>query len=341
MGSELKVESVYGEGSVFSFELWQKIENEEPLGEFRMISTEEENAGTYHEFFHAPKAHILLVDDTKMNITVAVNLLKKTEVQIDTALSGNEAIELAGKNSYDLILMDQRMPGMDGTQTLNNIRKLENGKNLETPVICLTADAIRGAKERYLAEGFTDYLTKPVDWRSLEKALLKYLPEEKIDKEKRIVETDEFEAEENNDEQNRLIMCMKAAGADVKKGMNFCMNEESIYKEVLYEYASEADERYGFMEKYYNEKDWKNYSVYVHSLKSSSKTIGVMDLYEMAANLEKASKENDSETIERNHAKAMTRYRKIVDVIKNSDDYTGNDAEKDGDIILEFAPVEK
>ena len=123
--------------------------------------------------------------------------------------------------------------------------------------------------------------------------------------------------------------------------MNFCMNEESIYKEVLYEYASEADERYGFMEKYYNEKDWKNYSVYVHSLKSSSKTIGVMDLYEMAANLEKASKENDSETIERNHAKAMTRYRKIVDVIKNSDEYTGNDAEKDGDIILEFAPVEK
>ncbi|MBR3475454.1 MAG: response regulator, partial [Oscillospiraceae bacterium] len=236
MGSELKVESVYGEGSVFSFELWQKIENEEPLGEFRMISTEEENAGTYHEFFHAPKAHILLVDDTKMNITVAVNLLKKTEVQIDTALSGNEAIELAGKNSYDLILMDQRMPGMDGTQTLNNIRKLENGKNLETPVICLTADAIRGAKERYLAEGFTDYLTKPVDWRSLEKALLKYLPEEKIDKEKRIVETDEFEAEENNDEQNRLIMCMKAAGADVKKGMNFCMNANPSRKSLSSSY---------------------------------------------------------------------------------------------------------
>ena len=178
MDSELKVESTYGKGSVFSFELWQKIIVDEPLGDYSAPTVEVQES--YHESFHAPSAYILIVDDTKMNITVAVNLLKKTGIRIDTATSGDDAISLCDKNKYDLILMDQRMPKMNGTQALAHIRELESGKNKDNPVICLTADAIRGARERYIAEGFTDYLTKPIDGRSLERALSTYLPKDKI-----------------------------------------------------------------------------------------------------------------------------------------------------------------
>ena len=101
-------------------------------------------------------------------------------IQIDTAESGEQAINLARENKYDLILMDQRMPQMDGTEALRHIREQKDGRNVTTPVICLTADAIIGAKERYMAEGFTDYLAKPINSHELEQTLIKYLPKDKI-----------------------------------------------------------------------------------------------------------------------------------------------------------------
>ncbi len=184
MGSKLNVSSKYGEGSVFSFELWQKIENDTPIGNY-----EKPSAGSaasvskkvdYHEAYLAPEAHVLVVDDTKMNVMVVKNFLKKTQIKIDTALSGPESIELAKENAYDVILMDQRMPDMDGTEAMQHIRELENGLNKDTPFICLTADVVKGAKERYMEQGFDDYLTKPVDSEELEKLVRKYLPDSKV-----------------------------------------------------------------------------------------------------------------------------------------------------------------
>ncbi|MBR0092141.1 MAG: response regulator [Lachnospiraceae bacterium] len=136
----------------------------------------------YTETFRAPDARILVVDDTEMNLVVMEGLLKQTALQIDTATGGRQALHLTEDTPYDLILMDQRMPEMDGIQTLQGIRAQEGGSNQNTPVICLTADAVQGARGRYLAEGFTDYLTKPVEILSLEAALMKYLPQEKVER---------------------------------------------------------------------------------------------------------------------------------------------------------------
>ena len=335
MGSELKVESKYGEGSVFSFELWQKIENSEPIGKYKLNSIEEAETDLYNESFHAPNAHILIVDDTKMNITVAINLLKKTRVKIDSALSGEEAISLAEKNHYDLILMDQRMPGLDGTETLKEIRVLENGKNKETPIICLTADAIRGARERYMAEGFTDYLTKPVEGRDLEKALIMYLPKDKVEK---LEICDEKKQQPVLNETESLFKELERIGLDTSKGMNYSMNDESIYREVLSEYASEAGTKKEAMLDYHNKKDWKNYMIYVHSLKSSSKTIGAMKLSEIAATLENAAKENNEVIIEKNHERAMDLYDNVVEGIMRVLDVAPGVSEEFE--ILEFAPVD-
>ena len=125
-------------------------------------------------------ARVLVVDDEPMNLIVSNGMFKNYGCIVTTCESGPEAIELCRENDYDIIFMDQRMPHMDGTQALNVIRSQHGGANLDTTVICLTADAVSGARERYIAEGFDDYLTKPIESANLERTIIRYLPEEKV-----------------------------------------------------------------------------------------------------------------------------------------------------------------
>ncbi len=347
MDSELKVESKYGVGSSFSFELWQKIEDETPLGEYGPGFSGEDDEGGYTESFTAPDARVLIVDDTKINLTVAVNLLKRTGIQMDTAISGCDAVKLAGENDYDVILMDQRMPGMDGTQALKKIRDLENGKNHDTPVICLTADAIRGAREKYMEEGFTDYLTKPVAGATLENMLLTYLPKEKI---KDVAAAAKPVAGENgpaaekrgpaekNASSDPLLSALQDAGVDTEEGAYYTAGDTELYREVLKEYADNAKERRALLHEYYGSRDWDNYGVYAHSLKSTSAMIGAGGLSELAARLEKASNDKDETVIDRYHERAMKLYDEVVGIIKRFISDDGEGASGDDYEILEFMP---
>ena len=189
MNGSIHVESVYGKGSTFVVTIPQKITDDKALGNFRdaFAKNVREKKG-YHESFTAPGARILVVDDTAMNLTVIKGLLRKTKIMVDTATSGAKALEMTMADAYDLILMDQRMPEMDGTETLHAIRAQQDGRNKEVPVICLTADALQGAREHYLAEGFSDYLSKPVDGVQLERMLQDYLPPEKLQGSGEIIE---------------------------------------------------------------------------------------------------------------------------------------------------------
>lgn len=333
MNSKLEVKSKYGEGSVFWFELWQKVENDEPIGTFEVTNGSEDEDEIYRESFHAPEALILIVDDTKMNIAVAANLLKRTGVRIHTATSGEEAIHLSDDNKYDMILMDQRMPGMDGTEAMNEIRGLDNKLNARTPIICLTADVIRGARERYIAQGFDDYLTKPIDARELEKMMLTYLPKEKI----QIVEdTDGKALPAASESAGVLFEVLAKAGVDARSGLYFCQNDMDMYKSILSEYCAEQKNKLPNLESCYGSHDWKNYEIYIHSLKSTSKTIGANKLFELAAELEAAAGRGDELMITDGHGKAMEMYRKIVQVIEeNLDIKTDDDAEEE---IFEFLP---
>ncbi|MCR5674118.1 MAG: response regulator [Lachnospiraceae bacterium] len=181
MGGSIEVDSRYGRGSTFTAYIPQEVTSAEPIGNFRERYENSIRAQKARkESFHAENAHILIVDDTELNLAVAKGLLKKTQIAIDTATGGEAAIRLARESRYDLILMDQRMPEMDGTTAMRKIKEDPNSLNGKTPFICLTADAITGARERYIAEGFNDYLTKPIDGASLEKVLLQYLPEAAI-----------------------------------------------------------------------------------------------------------------------------------------------------------------
>lgn len=182
MGSRLSVESVYGKGSCFSFILRQEVADDAPIGDYKKRLRESYEKGKEEELINVPGAKILVVDDNEMNLKVCVNLLKLMKIKPDTVSSGMEAIESMRKNVYDIVLLDHMMPKMDGIETLKKLQE-EGLVPPETVVIALTANAVVGAREMYLEAGFDDYLSKPVDLRALERALKKYLPESRQQKE--------------------------------------------------------------------------------------------------------------------------------------------------------------
>ena len=182
MGSELEVESTYGEGSDFHFVLRQRVCDPSPVGSFNPFTASVAGSHRRKEGsrFFAPSARILAVDDTPMNLQVICGLLKRTEMQIDTASSGEECLSRFGENDYDLVILDYRMPDLDGIETLALMHERYPDKASATPVICLTASALSGDRERILAAGFTDYLAKPINLAKLELALMNHLPPEKV-----------------------------------------------------------------------------------------------------------------------------------------------------------------
>ena len=178
MGSELEIESEYGKGSEFSFEIVQKVVDSTPIGDFKEKTPYSVQESDQLQDFTAPDAKILVVDDNRVNIKVLKGLLKKNKIQTEEAMSGKECLALAGQNTYDLIFLDHMMPEMDGIETLHVMKEKKLCENI--PVIVLTANAIVGDRERYLAEGFDDFMSKPVIPQALNEVLLKFLPKEKI-----------------------------------------------------------------------------------------------------------------------------------------------------------------
>ncbi len=331
MGSELKVSSVYGSGSTFSFDLWLKIENDTPLGDYRQIDVKDEGEHYYKESFHAENARILVVDDTEMNLLVITNLLKKTGIKIVTATSGEEAVNLAGRDHYDVILMDQRMPKMDGTEAMRLIRSSKDSPNAVTPQICLTADVIKGAKDRYISMGFDDYLTKPVDGSQLEKKLVKYIPEEKITQ----VTSSDDTSEKSVDEP--VFEKLREEHVDIISGLSYSSQDPKLYKSILISYCKEQPERAENLQKSFDDKDWNNYGIYVHSIKSSSKMIGATKLYELAAASEAAAKEEKSGKVEDSHDIIMDMYLRLAGIIRECLNVEADDPQEEDD-ILEFDP---
>ena len=186
MDGFVRVESTYGQGSAFSVSLPQTVIDDTPIGEFGGVAVgahRDRNEGEIA--FTAPDAKILIVDDNKVNLVVAKGLIKETQIQIDTVLSGEEALEKIKENKYNIILLDHMMPVMDGMETLARMKKQEENASRNAVVIALTANAISGSRERYIAAGFEDYLSKPINAQRYKEMVYKYLPSELVHVEKR------------------------------------------------------------------------------------------------------------------------------------------------------------
>jgi len=312
MGANLMVNSVYGQGSNFSFQIVQQIMNPEPIGDFRenykrSLSQHKE----YRESFTAPDAKILVVDDTIMNLTVIKGLLKQTKIQIDTALNGAECLKLVQKTHYDIIFIDHMMPGMDGIETLRAMKVLDDNLNKETPVISLTANAISGAREKYIAAGFQDYLTKPINSVKLEELMVKLLPKDKVHEPSEQEELPAATAEETS-----LPEWLKnVSGLDTKAGIEHCGSEEA-YLDVLEVFANSIVTGSEEIQTYFGSEDWKNYTTKVHALKSTAKVIGAQELSSKAKRQEDAGRSNYIEEIKLNHAALIDLYRSYADKLK-------------------------
>lgn len=285
MDTKLEVKSVYGEGSDFSFEVEQQVLYWEELGDYNAKYKEYlESQETYHEKFWAPDAQILVVDDTPINLTVVKGLLKYTKIKIDTAESGMGTLQMVREKKYDIIFIDHRMPDMDGIQTLEALKKLEDNLSKDAPCIALTANAGAGARDEYISAGFNDYLSKPVNGELLEDMIKKYLPKDKIqevtaDKSMAGSQDKDKEAEKEED------VLEKLRGIDLSEAEKNCGSRD-ILRDVVAEFLTTIDPKADSIEKFASEGDYRNYTVAVHALKSSARLIGAMELSSMAAYLE-------------------------------------------------------
>ena len=174
MQGHIKVESEYGKGSTFTVSIPQKIIDRQPVGNLEVVLHERrENRKISNNFFTAPEARVLIVDDNAMNLSVMKGLLKRTGIMVDLVASGKECLEYTKQKKYQVILMDHMMPELDGVQTLHLVRADDSNPNQNTSVIALTANAIAGCREMYLGYGFNDYISKPIQVEKLDEMLLR------------------------------------------------------------------------------------------------------------------------------------------------------------------------
>lgn len=317
MGSFLEVESVYGEGSNFHFKLKQKVVRWEPLGDYE-ASYRAYVSGfkKYKEKFVAPDAEILVVDDNSMNLMVFKSLIKQLSVRIDTAGSADEGIALTRTKKYDMLFLDHMMPQKDGIEALHEIRSQEDNPNIETPTICLTANAVSGAREEYLGAGFDDYLTKPIDSDKLEEMMLRYLPERKVKK----TEGNEADVPEDVEDNIKTIpeslKALQSTSIDVGVGIKNSGTREA-YMTLLKVFYESIDEKKKELEQFYSDEDFKNYTIKVHALKSSARLIGAVDFGEKAQELENAGKSGNYEYIRENHPVLMDEYTVFQKVLES------------------------
>ena len=321
MGSELKVESVFHKGSTFSFDIRQTVIKWEPIGDYERAFTTAHQSKVFTQSFQAPNAKVLVVDDADVNLLVFANLLKKTKIKIDTASSGVEMLQMVRMNHYNMIFLDHRMPGMDGIEAFHNMKKITDGLNYNTPVVALTANAVLGARQLYIDEGFSDYISKPVDTVRLEQILLEYLPPDLVIRGEDMQDDNAsspvvYEEPEIPDESESESSPYKnIPGIDYDAAVTNCGTEDT-FVQALEIFYNTLDKKADDIERFEREKDIKNYTVLVHALKSAARLVGALKLSDDAKYLEACGDKQDIEEIEAKTPALLSQYRGYKPVLE-------------------------
>ena len=342
MGGKIVVQSKYGEGSTFTVILNQKI-SEKTLEELEL-----ETPKATKNSFVGNGQRILIVDDNAVNLKVALRLMKPYNLDIETLTSSKDCIsKIVAGNKYDLVMLDDMMPEMSGVEVL---KYLKENIGYNTPTIALTANAISGMKEKYLNDGFTDYLSKPIDKNNLEDLLIKYLGntsstskevsndiketvnkvEEEVKEQVEEVKEQVEKVKENVEEKitqdttntidNHSKDYLLNNNVDLDKALE-SLGDMEMYDETVQDFLVEADGKLSDIEKFKNAQDMPNYAILVHSLKSDSKYLGMMDLADIAYKHEMASKENNVDFVNSNYDELMKLAKEKIEMLKK---YIGN-----------------
>lgn len=321
MGGKINVRSEYGVGSVFEIIIDQKVIDATPMQhQFTIDRTNDELPTSGKITIH--DTHVLLVDDNQINLIVSKALLNSYGLTVDTANDGAAAVTACRNTHYSIVFMDQMMPGMDGIEAMKQIRELDSyyASGGESKIIVLTADAIRGSREHLLAEGFDEYLGKPMNLKQLERLLKLYLPSDKIEISSYVPKDDETKtASVSEHEINYLKETL--TGMDVSLGLKNCGGNLENYLNVLkinYTYGNKHLEELRDM---LSQKDYQNYTIKIHSMKSTTLSIGAVITSNMAREQEKAGRDGDYDYIEQNFEPFQKEYeaqlRKIEEVLRH------------------------
>jgi signal transduction histidine kinase/CheY-like chemotaxis protein len=286
MGGSVTVSSVYGEGSTFSANIPQEIINAAPLGDILNSAPADTFAEKTDVRFIAPEANILVVDDIVTNLDVVKGLLAPYQMDITVCTTGAEAVQLVQKNSYDIVFMDHMMPGMDGIEAARRIRSLDNGYK-KLVMIILTANAVSGMKEMFLAEGFNDFLSKPIEIAKLDEIMAKWIPPDKQIKDGAGIKRQSFNSG----------FGIVIPGVDTRKGITMTGGTEAAYRKVLAQFYKDAQERLPLLQEPPDETTLPVFVTQVHALKSAAATIGAAEVSKAAAVLEAAGKAGDRAAI--------------------------------------------
>ena len=317
----------------------------------KVIQREDMHSDLKHRFI-APDAKVLVVDDNAMNLKVMARLLLPYQIRVVTALSGQEALDKINSMDYDFVFLDHMMPEMDGVETLHKMRQKPGSYFQSLPIIAFTANAIGGAREMFMEEGFTDFIAKPIELSILERMLRRYIP---IQKQVAIEEKtlagvpgsahggeDTFGAGQGSFGQSAGtapnagdgtvqgvqpdeggLKALEMAGINVKLGFSYC-GDQAGFRDIVQMYYSQGEERNRQLAQLYKEENWKNYAIAVHALKSNSRGIGAEEMADLAMELEMAGKEMRVDYILDHHDEMVEKYNALLDAIAaNSFVYPG------------------
>jgi signal transduction histidine kinase/HPt (histidine-containing phosphotransfer) domain-containing protein len=297
MGGRITVESEWGKGSVFALEVPQIIGHD---GSAEKAAGKAKREGPS---FTAREGRVLVVDDNQENLLVLRSLLRRTLLTVDTAASGGECLEAVKRKNYHVIFMDYMMSGMDGIETFRRLR--EENKNFAVPVIAFTADARREMGRRFLEEGFSGCLTKPVMWRDLEQCLREWLPAELVSG-RGLEETADFPPEGTEEGvvpetvKDSLAKDLAAWGVLLEEGQRYLEPETGLarYKRLAEFFTENHEAARREVRAMADQKNWKDLNFSVHSLKSKARAMGAADLYTTAVRMEKYCMAEDGAYIE-------------------------------------------
>ena len=270
--------------------------------------------------FISPETRVLVVDDNWMNLKVIEGLLERYQIKVSTATNGPEALEKIESKTFDFVFMDHMMPDMDGVETFHRIRNKVGSYYKKVPIIAVTANAIAGSRDMFMQEGFNDFIEKPIELSVLERLLRRNIPKEKmqyIDTEETVSEVvkEDTKTPEVTKEKETKANTLQIGDLDVEKGLLYCGGQES-YLEILAQYCRNGNEHIEKLERLFAEKDWKNYTIEVHALKSMMMSVGALPLSEQAKQLELAGKRGDIAWINVSHAGMITEYVRVLNEIR-------------------------
>ena len=297
MHGSIKVDSIYGRGTTFTVTLSQEIVNASPID--LTITTQADNTLNANEM-QIRDTHVLVTDDNKMNLKVIKNALEYYGLTVDTASSGEQALQLCEQTLYDLVFMDQMMPYMDGIETMQRIRTLSSHYSTGAPgkIIVLTANAILGVRKELIDKGFDEYLSKPIQFEELEQLLRKFIPKNKF-------------VSRNIEQATRPALSLEdqLPQVNVAAGLVYCNNNAQFYLEILRIFYEDADEQLATLKTLWEQKDYPNYIIQIHGMKTQLLNIGYTLLAEDARALELAGKENRFDYIAKNLDAFISSYR--------------------------------